>query len=151
MAKGNKQVKQREQVTSGKQPKTVEDPQAYFKKSPIWSFRRLDDEYTKWGFAHTAQLNERVIHELRSLEGMTWYQIMSAAGGRGHGTNSHFEKVAELIPEAQARWKYLKLEEYDTVFSLRLTNTHRLYGILLNGVFQIVWYDQKHEIYPTSD
>jgi len=29
----------------------------------------------------------------------------------------------------------------------RLTGIQRLYGILENGVFKVVWFDQNHEIY----
>ena len=81
---------------------------------------------------------------------MTWNEILKASGAKTHGNNSHYENVAELIPEAQKRWKELKLEEYDQAFSLRLTNLHRLYGVLQDGVFRIVWFDQKHEIYPVK-
>lgn len=150
MAKGNKFVKQKETVSNSKLPKAVEDPQSFMGMHPTWSFKSLDNGYTKWGFIHADDLFNDVICKLKDNEGMTWAQIFSASGGRSHGTNSHYENVSDLIPEAQKRWADLRLEEYDRVFSLRLTNFHRLYGILENGVFRIVWFDQTHEIYPTK-
>lgn len=150
MAKGNKVVKQRETASNSKRPKIVEDPQSFLGKHPVWSFKSLDNCYTKWGFTHADNLYGDVISKLKDNEGMTWGQIFSAAGGRSHGTNSHYENVSDLIPEAQKRWSELHLEEYDRVFSLRLTNRHRLYGILEDGVFQVVWFDQEHEIYPVK-
>lgn len=151
MAKGKgKAVIQRETASNSKQPRVTEDPQSFMGMHPTWSFKSLDNGYTKWGFSHSDDLFNDVICKLKDNEGMTWREIFSASGGRAHGTNSHYENVADLIPEAQKRWSDLKLEEYDRVFSLRLTNLHRLYGILEGGVFRIVWFDQKHEIYPTK-
>ncbi len=150
MSKGKKTVKQKETASNSKQPKVVEDPQSFLDMHPVWSFKSLDNGYSKWGFAHTDALFNDVICKLKDNEGMTWGEIFSASGGRTYGTNSHYENVSELIPEAQKRWKDLRLEEYDRVFSLRLTNLHRLYGILEDGVFRIVWFDQKHEIYAVK-
>ncbi len=148
MAKGKKTVKEVEAVSATKRPR--DGVTSSFCARPVWSFSRLDCDYKKWGLHHTDKLFEEVITKLKDLEGMNWNDIMQAAGGRNHGTNSHFEDVADLIPEAQKRWRQLGLEEYDQVFSLRLTGTHRLYGILLDGVLSIVWYDQNHEIYKVS-
>lgn len=150
MAKSKKVVKQKEAVSNSKQPKIAVDPQSFLGKHPVWSFKSLDNGYCKWGFVHTDDLFGKVISKLKDYEGMTWSQILSASGGRSHGTNNHYEDIAELIPEAQRRWKAIHLEEYDRVFSLRLAGVERLYGILEDGIFRIVWFDQTHEIYPTK-
>lgn len=148
MGSGKKTPKTRESASNSKNPKATEDPQSYLKKTPVWSFRRLDNTYTKWGLRCVDNLYDTIIKKLKDFEGMTWDAILKATGGRKHGNNNHFEDVSSLIPEAQKRWADLKLEEYDRVFSLRLTGKHRLYGILLDGVFQVIWYDPNHEIYP---
>lgn len=151
MAKnGSKKIVQKEQVSGSKSPKNIEDPDSYYRKSPVWSFRLLDNNYMKWGFVHTKDINLTIISKLQEYEGMTWGEVIKATGGRSHGNNNHFENVSDLIPEARQRWKDLKLEEYDRVFSLRLTGEQRLYGILDNGTFKIIWFDQKHEIYQLS-
>lgn len=147
MAKSKKVVKQKETASNSKSPKAVEDPQSFYALHPTWSFKRLDNHYGKWGFIHTDDLYNAVIAKLKDYEGMTWAGILSAAGGRSHGNNNHYENVSDLIPEAQRRWRDLQLEEFDRVFSLRLTGEYRLYGILQGGIFQVVWFDQKHEIY----
>lgn len=148
MAKKTKVAKEAAAVSAEKRPK--DGGSSFFREKPIWSFSHLDCRYSKWGFHHTDALFEEVITKLRDYERMSCSDIMSASGGRNHGTNSHFENVSELIPEAQKRWADLHLEEYDQVFSLRLTGTRRLYGILLDGVFRVVWYDQNHEIYSLT-
>lgn len=150
MRKKNKVVKQREDVSNSKTPKHTEDPESFYPKNPIWSFKYLDNGYDKWGFIHSTDLNREVISKMSDFERMTWGDIIKATGGRKHGNNNHYENVSELIPEAQKRWTELKLDEYDRVFSLRLTGECRLYGILLDGVFRVVWLDPKHEIYKVK-
>lgn len=148
MGKRKGAIKEGESVSAIKRPK--DGAISSFNVRPTWSFSRADCAYTKWGLHHTNKLFEEVITKLKDLEGMNWNEIMQASGGRSHGTNSHFEDVSALIPEAQKRWQKLGLEEYDQVFSLRLTGTHRLYGILSDGVLSIIWYDQNHEIYRVA-
>lgn len=150
MAKKSKTVKQRESVNGSKHPKIAENPSSYWGMYPVWSFRSLDISYHKWGLSQTPHLFEDVIYKLKEFEGMTWASIMSASGGRNRGTNNHFDNVSDLIAEAQNRWIDLHLEDYDRVFSLRLTGAYRLFGILEDGVFRIVWFDPNHEIYPVK-
>lgn len=150
MADRKKKAIQKETASNSKQPKIIENPQSFFGDHPVWSFKWMDNDYEKWGLSHSSDLLNDVICKLKDNEGMTWGEIIKAAGGRSSGTNSHFENVSELIPEAQKRWRELRHDEYDRVFSLRLKSLHRLYGILEDGVFYIVWYDQNHEIYPSG-
>ncbi len=144
-----KKPKQQEVFDSPKKkPKSQENPNSYMQKNPVWSFKRADNNYSKWGLKHSEELYRKVITKLISYEGMTWGDIMRASGGRKHGNNNHYENVADLIKEAQERWLELKLDEYDQVFSLRLDGEDRLYGLLPpDGIFSVIWYDQNHEIY----
>ena len=82
MAKGKKTVKQKESAGNEKRPKSTENPQSYYGQYPVWSFRKLDDGYTKWGFSHTNELFRSVISKLKDYEGMTWNEILKASGGR---------------------------------------------------------------------
>lgn len=145
-----KKVIQKEGVNGKKLPVAIEDPNSYYRMTPVWSFKNLDNGYKKWGFIHVKDINATIISKLRDYEGLTWGDIMKASGGRNHGNNCHFENVSDLIPEAQQRWSELKLDEYDRVFSLRLAGEQRLYGILENGVLKIIWFDPIHEIYAVK-
>lgn len=126
----------------------VEDPEEYKTKTPAWAFSRCDTE--KWALCGCKEIYDSVIKKLGDFEGLTWMEIMSQSGGRSHGTNSHFEDVGELIREAQKRLRELHLDDLDQVFSLRLSGTERIYGILNDRVLRIIWYDPNHEIYPMS-
>ena len=63
------------------------------------------------------------------------------------GWTEEWYDIAILCKDAQRRIEELHLD-IDQVFSLRLTETLRIYGILENGVFNVLWYDPNHEICP---
>lgn len=77
---------------------------------------------------------------------MTWGGILDAAGGKkpGHGNNSHaiprdgFTRLAQKRLETQGVFS-------DDLFSLRLEQTIRLYGVRDGHYLQIVWFDPYHE------
>ena len=94
-------------------------------------------------------LYENVILKLKDYEGLTWAEINKASGGGTYGTNSHYEDVEDLCKDARDRINELMIFE-DRVFSLRLDGETRLYGIIENGVFYVIWYAPNHEIYPVK-
>lgn len=130
-----------------RQPIVNVDPNGYLSETPKWAFKMCDMEHPKWA-VKTSAFGEKILPKLASFEGLTWSEIQSASGGRSHGTNSHFEKVTDLIKEAQNRIIELNIHT-DDVFSLRLSGTERLYGTLSDGIFNIIWYDPKHEVCPS--
>lgn len=149
MAKGKRKIaKSAIPIEPSKSPKHTENPESYYQQAPVWAFNLLDRNHPKWGLSNIDNLYSHIIEKLISYEGMTWDEIIKASGGRSHGNNNHFEDISSLSPAAQKRWRELNLEQYDRIFSLRLAGKHRLYGILLNGIFRIIWSDQCHEIYP---
>lgn len=147
---GRKRVKSKEFADNKKIPRSLEDPEGYLKKHPVWAFQHCDLEHEKWSLLNCEAFYNNIMNKLISYEGMTWAEIQSASGGKKKGTNSHFESISELKKEAQKRAIELHLD-VDELFSLRLTGTLRLYGILENGVFSVIWYDPNHEIYPLKN
>lgn len=144
-----KVVRQKEYVSDKKIPKNIEDPDRYLQKNPIWAFQRCDLEHERWSIKNCGDFYGEILDKLISFEGLTWAQILSYSGGRRNGTNNHFEDVSILSSEAQKRLE--KLHIYvDQILSLRLTGTLRIYGIMENGVFNVLWYDPLHEICPST-
>ncbi len=82
-----------------------------------------------------------VVKKLGQFESMTWFQI-DAAG-------SHPIEVYKLIKVARDRLEELKLDDFDELYSLRLTGTQRLWGIRDRNVFRALWWDPEHEICPS--
>jgi len=129
-----------------KQIKIGADPESLDRETIGWQFHRMDQSHERWclGLRTKASIWRSILQKLIALEGMTWASIKEASGGRRHGTNHHSLKIAELHAEARKRIKELHLEQYDTVFSLRLTNTIRLYGIRDGRIMRLLWYDPCH-------
>lgn len=143
MSKKNKVPTINKSKSRGKSPINLEDPESYYSKHPSWRFCRWDSKFPK-----EIDLTDAVrglLPKLHSLEKMTWSTICQANGGRSSGTNSHHIDVSDFAPEAQKRFKELKIDESE-LFSLRLTGMHRLWGILDNGVFTVIWSDPEHKV-----
>lgn len=147
--KTKKKPKTKEKVKGGKKPKEVVQANSYLGKNPVWRFHRSDSEHSKWSLQEKSYLDNELIEKLIGFEGMTWQQIQNASGGRSSGTNSHFIDVEDLITEAKSRLVELNVYN-DQLFSLRLTGSKRLFGILEDGVFHVIWYDRNHEICPSK-
>lgn len=129
----------------GRSPTTKETPRVEVAKPtdelPVWRVAKLDSG-GDW-CAH--QMNESefrsVLDRLKSLETMKWSAIEQAG--------SHFNKVADLIPDAQRRLRDLKLDDFDPIFSLRMSGKPRLWGIRIRNVFSALWWDRDHAICPS--
>jgi hypothetical protein len=127
----------------GKKPVPGATPESFVSRSPSWAFSIADPE--KWRVRDNI---DRVWDRFVSFERMSWQQIMSdTKGGDGvSGTKSHFVSVESISKEARFRLDELGLAENQTLFSLRLSGTERVCGVLDSGVLCIVWYDPKHAI-----
>lgn len=148
MGKKNKSIPNNQRVSGSKKAKEIVDAQEYKKKFPVWRFNKYDKEHQKWCL-HNKDFYSELMSKLIAFESMTWHQIEAASGGRSNGTNNHFILVSDLVKEAQKRLEELHLY-YDELFSLRLSGKERLFGILEDGVYHILWYDANHEICPSK-
>ena len=131
------------------QKKTVKDDSvgSWKKEYPVWRFGKHDKEHEKWSLKK-ANLYDSIILKLSSYETMTWLEIDTSTHDKGKSKN-HWVDVKNFIKEAKDRLQHLNIEN-DTLYSFALTNKLRLYGILEAGVYNIVWCDQNHEIYPSK-
>jgi len=58
--------------------------------------------------------------------------------------------TSDICPEAQERWPRLGLEEWDTVWELRLGyKKWRGWGVLDGPAFHMVWWDPDHTVCQT--
>jgi len=85
-----------------------------------------------------------VIAHLKSLETMTWRDILVVAKKQNHHCN-----VSDLAKRARQN-----IEEdwqgADRVLSIRVTNTKRVWGIIDQGIFHLIWWDPEHEVMPST-
>jgi len=73
---------------------------------------------------------------------MTWQDIEG-------GTGSHPIPKNDLVKVAQDRLTTLRMDDLDDVFSLRLSNTKRIFGVRVENILKILWYDPDHHVCPS--
>lgn len=149
MAKKNKRPGQRERVENNKKPRNIENPNSWLSKTPSWVFSKHDFQHSNWSLKCCDDLFEDIILKLKSFEGMTWDAINKQKHSKEGKSSNHFVKVNDLTKEAQKRIQELGIFD-DEVYSLRLKGKLRLYGIINDGIFNIIWYDKEHKIYPSA-
>jgi len=124
------------------------DPYKYKEQSPSWKFDRCDKIHPRWSLYHKGKFDTDLLKKLGVFEGLSWRDIERQTHDNNK-SSSHFVKVNNLNKEAQSCLEDFRIFD-DELFSLRITNKERIYGLLNNGIFNIIWYDKHHEIYPTS-
>jgi hypothetical protein len=133
---------------TGKEVRVGVDPDAYKKEPPVWRFRDFDWD-GPWGHATclhcVADLRKYIEKHLANFETMTWQEILNASGGKreGGGNNNHPISVEKLTSDAKKRLKE-KGVFADTVFSLRLEQCIRLYGVREGNCLRLVFFDPHH-------
>jgi hypothetical protein len=86
--------------------------------------------------------------KLVNFRTMTWQEIESATTSTGHNMH-HSMSVESICDECQTR--LLELEKVDgDIYRFRLGNRRRLWGFRVLHVFEILWYDPLHNVYPTD-
>ena len=136
--KKSKRVKQREKP---KENNVVigENPEQYYNEFPSWRFSVIDED--QWAFSQD-NIGERIWTEifpfLTKLEKKKWATILIDEKKKNHSI-----KIAELNHLAQMRLEERYIEA-ESVISLRINGTHRLYGYVVEKVFHILWYDDNH-------
>ena len=105
------------------------------------------DFYAEVGGWKDLDVSERdeVLSRFQSWEKMTWKQILVDGKWRNHAID-----VDQCCPEAQARLRSLKLDDYDQLVSLAVNSTGRVIGILDRATFQILWWDPNHQVCPST-
>ena len=116
-----------------------------------WSLERVFWAHDGWRHCRSLhEFAENIIAKLQNFETQTWQEILNASGGKseGHGNNNHFIS-ADKLPRAE-RQDFIRcgyMEDYEQVFSLRLSAMERLIGIVDMRRFYILWYVAAHEFF----
>lgn len=147
MGKKNKRVISSQNAIKGKVPCNTENPDSWLSKRPSWRFEKVDKGFD-WNLFSANNLSE-ILEKLVDFERMTWGDVLKKTHDNGKSSN-HFISPDKMIKKAQDRLNQLNLNEFsENIFSLRLNNINRLFGILTDGIFYILWYDNDHQICPS--
>lgn len=131
-----------------RQPTHICDPASFDKMSLRFRFDLLDFDHDLWGWEKlSAQQYINFLKFVRDVEKQTWAEIKLAAGGKRQGTNHHPLEITRFSKNAQKRLQELNLQAIvgDTIFSLRLNNVTRVYGIREIEFFRPIWHDPYHD------
>ncbi|MBQ9990241.1 MAG: hypothetical protein IJP31_04790 [Lachnospiraceae bacterium] len=138
MAVSKKKVKQ-EKEPRGNSIVQGGTPEQYYLHHPSWNFSSCDKE--KWSL-NTAEVHEifwkEILPHLQGWETQTWREILVNSKKQNHSI-----EVRKLNKIAVDRLGELYIEA-ESLISLRLTATHRVYGYLNGAVFNILWIDLEH-------
>jgi hypothetical protein len=130
---------------SGAAPETSKQPRLgeslKSQGNPIWRVGKIDFDGPWCPKGIPKQLLLEIIGKLKHLESTTW--VIIERGG------SHFIPVEEITSDARRRLEVLKLDDTDSLFSLRLSARERLWGLRSNDMFSLLWWDPDHQICPS--
>lgn len=136
-----KQPKSALKVIVEKKPKSIGIPQS--PQNLVWSFSVMDFEGPfGWDKCDDHEKFIEIFKRKKLFEGMTYNEILK--------TESHPIETYRLSKEARDRLVDLKLDEWDEVFSLRLTGRNRVFCLKDEGVMRILWWDPEHLVYPVE-
>lgn len=133
------------QFPSSKKAPRVEEPAnvSSDRQKPVWNFHIADKE-GPWAWKpDSSQDHWKIIFDkFPGFEGMNWSQIKQSG--------SHLIEISLLAKSAQQRLVEIKQDDLGQLFSLRISAKCRVWGILAGRVFKVLWYDPKHEVYPST-
>lgn len=136
MPHSKKVVKQKEQP-KGKNIRHQGNPDGYYQETPSWCFNSSDAE--KWVLTrHKDLFWSELLPRLNDLESQTWDDILLKAKKHNHSVQKN-----ALNKVAVDRLADLHIE-LESIISLKINATHRLYGYIVTGRFHILWYDIHH-------
>lgn len=148
MSKKNKKIVTAEKASGIKTPHNTVNPDSFLSKHPVWRFEKVDSG-GKWDL-YSSDILADILKKLVDFERMTWAEIQRQTHNDNRSSN-HYISFEKMSQNAKDRFSELRLNEFsDNIFSLRLKSKERMFGILTDGIFYILWYDKNHEICPST-
>lgn len=111
----------------------------------VWRLGFHDDD-GDWALS-SASRNQMVnlLDKLVSYESMKVGEIFSPDSEHGKAY-----EVASMPPHAQERLREIGHDDEDKLHRLRCSGVARLYGIMRENVFHILWWDPEHQVWPSA-
>jgi hypothetical protein len=133
--------------------RTRENPDSIYRMKMEW---KIDDADRvggwSWGPREWGQEAwDEIIHpKLSEFSALRWAEIESfTTGGKDRHRMHHSMETDIICMEAQNRLAELGYEP-DEIYRFRLGSRRRLWGFRIVQVFETLWYDPLHRIYPTE-
>jgi len=139
--KKNKKPKTNFNLNTTKEAVHTRNPDGYQNQFIAWHFECMDTSGSWPCNINTLQNIQNRLHEYEKLK---W---------SGLSGSSHPLPVYKIIPEAQRRLSDLGYVDYESLYQLDIKNGNskqRLWGLRIENIFKILWWDPNHEIYPVK-
>lgn len=141
----NKTPRSKHNPSTKKRPKTAPQasPESIFNDKPRWRIALIDYN-GPWGFnkLNDGNLLKEVLLKLSKFETMKWKDFPVEA--------HHPIEATKLCKAARDRLKEIRKDDYQDLFSLRLTAKQRVWGIRQQEAFYLLWWDPDHTVYPVG-
>jgi len=116
--------------------------------NPSWQFSILDwDGPFGWSNVSGEELR-RIHHWMSEIEQLSWREIF-AQQSRGNSKH-HYIPLDRIGKVGRARLETLRQSDIDELFSFRLDEARRIWGIVDRHVFKVLWWDPDHQVYPMN-
>lgn len=147
IAKKNKKVPGQRIPPATKTIQNLNAPSENTQKHLRFRFNHIDLEES-WSLSsiQNGDLHD-LLSKLKNFETMTLGEIFHGASGNNQAGKQY--AISSIIPKAQSRLSQLQLDDSDVVHRLQIDGKKRLYGILRDNLFSILWWDPWHEICPS--
>lgn len=138
-----KQPKSAQNVSGEKVPVIATEVSLYTEDKAAWRFGRIQlvAPYG-WHELDIAGAN-KVKARLADLERCTWKDIFV----RRANDNHHFD-VATLKCANARSWMQNNLPDQHSIWTIKVASRERIWGILSEGAYQIIFWDPQHLIWP---
>lgn len=143
--KKSKQAKVKQEPNPSKTAKYASNPDSYNDRNPAWRISKIE-MVNPFGWHNlNAQEINNIQTKLSEFESMTWNEILIKAKKQNHSVT-----IDQLSKEAKTRLEEKKIVDIDELLSLRLSGTQRVWGILEQGILNLLWWDPNHQVCPSN-
>lgn len=113
-----------------------------------WSWQE-PRQWGSWEYLNTIK------HHMDSHTNNAWSEVEAFTYSGKQKYRKHLNKyqgVESICPEAQERWMSLEnLAQFEELFRMRLGGGKRIWGVRVQHLFFLVWYERYHKICPVND
>jgi hypothetical protein len=137
--KRNKRPKTTFQPKITKEAVHTRNPEGYQNQYIAWHFECMD---TSGSWSCNMSTLHSIKDRLHEYEKTRWSEL---------GASNHPLPVNKIISEAQRRLSELGYTDYENLYQFDIKNGNgkqRLWGLRIENIFKILWWDPDHEVYP---
>lgn len=138
-------------------PAAAAEPTEIYPLRFSWTAKQLDHEFSgDWDWDLSASELLSVLRHLEDMQLLTWREIethqYNGKGGR-RSQMHHSMPVEKICTDARERLRshYADRITPEEIFRFRLGTSVRLWGARSGPLFEVLWFDRDHRVYPLDD